>query len=201
MKVSFLLLAICVSLGSVVSAGIDTETINKVVDARNASKDRNFVAFCARPGVITEGSAGHAFVIVGQSAEVGPTIITESWGFWPKKHSDPSTLFSFIVPVPGELAKEYTESKLPEGACRLAVFYDKGGSTEKALNGVISKWKKQNGYELGLNDCVTFTEDVAKALKLEVPDRATALTPARFIRELAHKNGKSVGGSGGLTIP
>jgi hypothetical protein len=200
MKALLGFLAICALVVSAEAAGIDTETINKIVDTRKVSKERNFVAFCARPGAITEGSAGHAFVIVGQSAEVGPTVITESWGFWPKKHSDPATLFSFVIPVPGGLAKEYTESKLPDGACRLAVFYDRGSATEKALNGVISKWKKQNGYELGLNDCVTFTEDAARALNLEVPDRAISLTPARFIRELAKRNGKSAEGVG-LTIP
>jgi len=161
-----------------------------------------FMTFSAFAGLISERSAGHAFIIIGQAAEIGPTIITESWGFSPVKHGDPATLYSFVIPVPGILAQEYTAGILPEGACRLAVFYDKGGATEKALTDVIAKWRKRNGYELGLNDCVTFTNDVAKVLSLSTPDRVLALTPARFIRELAKKNGKSVGGERGrLTIP
>lgn len=157
------------------------------------------VAFCSRPSPNSFGLPGHAFVAfsarnpagVRDFRAVGHTVASGA--------STVSAAFSYFggSSVSGaQMEERYTSVKQACLTVKVdrAVFQNAVSAAQPTLSKLgfpATVASSMERYSLGSNDCITFAERVATAIKpagLTVPTRSPVDTPASWINKLIASN-------------
>lgn len=156
----------------------------KVIDLRvKAESSSLYVVFCARWDTLP----GHAFVVLGKEDASLQMSTVDAFGYYPEKPTDLRAVFK---KVPGVLADEFVRGTLAPTLVRLILKVNK--SDYEAVEAVRRNWASRTSFQLIEQDCVTFVMDVARALKLRIPDRSGFDNiPWNYVRRLAEVNDQS----------
>jgi hypothetical protein len=169
--------------------GPESPPINKTIRLHQGSRPAEdcSILFFARKGRAKDRSLfGHAWVAWYKNDAQNRACVQRGFGFFPENDSLPEAVKSKFVEVPGVIADDPGRQKPASGECRLIVQVNEVQYATAEL--VMKSWKKGADYRLGKQDCVTFASEIAKALRLKLPDRAGFLYPEDFIIELARLN-------------
>lgn len=151
----------------------------KSIDKRTPSKDSKnayFLVFMARGGSPT----GHAFVVWGKDDADKKLCSEAAFGFYPKEGK------GVLGPVPGVIVDEMLTGKMKNVTDRLVVQVDQ--KTYEAAEAIRKKWADSE-YKAADRDCVTFSQEVARAAGLVVPARdASELLPQKYMQSLINGN-------------
>lgn len=153
--------------------------VDKVIDRRmysDPSKNKYFVILCARSG----GQAGHAFVVWGMQDYSKRRSSQKGFGFYTTENGKKV----YFTNVTGALLNEATQNSFSQITDRLIVevnkpLYDK---TQES----IERWKTYS-YNLLMRNCVSFTDEVAKTLRLNVPNTLFKF-PSDYLINLINRN-------------
>jgi len=139
------------------------------------AQEKRFLTFYAT----REGNVGHAFVsFVREDNNLQMTVVDGCWGFYPQNSYAGGASF-FIGSVPGQIRNDFQTQK----DIGLTVEVSKS-EYEGALK-IKQKWESAS-YKLTVQDCVSFTMEVAQSLngKINLPKRSTFDRPHSYIEEL-----------------
>jgi hypothetical protein len=156
----------------------------KVIDLRvKAETSALYVVFCAR----WDTMPGHSFVVLGKEDAAAQMSTVDAFGYYPEKPGDLRAVFK---KVPGLLADEFVRGTLAPTLVRLILKVNR--SDFDAVEAVRRTWASRTNFQLIEQDCVTFVMDVARALKLRVPDRSGLDNiPWKYLGKLAEANDQS----------
>jgi hypothetical protein len=171
---AFLVLSGRVCLGNVARLNLDPAP----------GPTRFIVVFSSRPLSPAHGSLGHAFVAWGAEDSTGELSWVTAYGF---RSAHPLLNgVGLLGAVPGSLVEE-DMSSVHSADERLIVYVPKS-AYDQTLS-VRNGWKDQDPeYQIAVNDCVTFTNTIAKTLGLAVPARSSALLPQTYLPKLMKLN-------------
>jgi hypothetical protein len=170
---SRVLLVLLLALSAALFA--DNKEIDRRVDFLEPSS--YYLVFCAREGIV-----GHAFVAWATEDEIKKQCTQNAFGMYPKEGE------KIIGAVPGEIADEaLKKDSLTSITDRFYVRLNKT-DFDKAFK-VMERWKGVE-YKLLKSDCVTFVDEVAREIKLNVPNRNMFINamPQDYIKALIKKN-------------
>ncbi len=139
------------------------------------AQERRFINFYAT----TAGKVGHAFVgYVREDNTRRQTIVDGVWGFYPASRVDLAKGF-FIGEVPGQIRDDFITQ--PDYGFRVEVNQQE---YERALQ-IRNRWANAT-YQLTVQDCVSFVQEVAASLshKIHLPERAKLDRPHTYIEVL-----------------
>lgn len=134
----------------------------------------------------TTGIPSHVFVAFEREDEKVRRSRASAYGFYPAP--EVSTAGAALRRVRGVVKDDILDTHaLPRAEQTLVVYVNP--RQWSAAQSAMEKWRCNGSYRLLKQDCVTFTEEVARALALRVPPRRWLLTrPADWLSRLREIN-------------
>lgn len=157
------------------SRSLDISGMSKRVRGRSA------IMFCATAGV-----PSHAFVVFEDENAGARQSTVAAFGFYP----DPEvsrTRIALLGSVSGLVLDDLRTGPFSRVDQRLIVYVNRRQTA--AARAVVGMWKCRASYRLMSRDCVAFTQEIAAALGLSVPERGLfSSRPADYMRLLIEGN-------------
>lgn len=153
-----------------------------VLDKRNASSATDYrVKICARNSPGNREFPGHCYLVWSKKVGSNPAV-EEMYGFYPDPNGVP--LLNNFYSSTGALKAEDPSLTNPSD-CTVTVIV-----SQTAYDQSIQKRDsfKTQSFILGLKDCVTVCNEIAKSLGLNHLDGTAATRPKTFVHELYELN-------------
>lgn len=153
--------------------------------AHSATPEMTLEIFGADWIVATAGgdddrTPGHAFMCIAVPLKSG--VKEDCYGFYSKSGG------KGVIGGPGIVRDEIGDGR-PTRFSEVAVSVKKKISPDqrKALLALAEKWNSMR-YELALNNCIDFVQQVAAATGMKLPDRKRYVLPKTYVQALAALN-------------
>jgi len=181
MKVSRLLKLLLLFQCSLLTASCPVLAEEIFLDKRNTSSNTAYtVKFCVRNSAGNKTFPGHCYMVWSKITSSTP-VQNEAYGFYPNPQAP---LYFKFASFPG-LVKAENPSQTNPTDCTITVFvssdaYDKSLETRNSFSGA--------NYAMGINDCVSACNMVARTLGIKNLQGTAATKPNTFIHELYELN-------------
>lgn len=132
-------------------------------------EEKHFITFWAKNDFTTgRKSPGHAFIsLAHEDNEKQMTVSDGAWGFYPKETGITKENIYNLGEVSGKIVDEIKNATPRDKGFTLLVSDEE---YQKILE-IKKQWNQKN-YQMTVNDCISFVEEVARAIKgLRVPAR------------------------------
>lgn len=168
--------------------GQDVKYIDDILAKPFDNQSKYYVSFCSEGGTI-----GHAFIAIGvDDPRKAECRIDLAIGLYPEQ-SDKNRITATVTEAQGGLYSQFAKrSFLDASTCtRFTVpINEEQYEILKIKMGAYA----DSGYQLFTKDCVTFCEEIAKAMDLKIPDRKRLM--AAWPKERAKAIAKALIGIG-----
>ncbi len=133
------------------------------------------IVFMARSGI-----PGHAYVAWSVDSPGEQMCIVKAFGFYPA-----SVGKGLVGPVPGAVVDETLKGGMTRGEPLLIVRVTPERYRE--AEAIRRRWASKP-FQLTQNDCLSMSQEIARALGLKLPERDRTTLPFDYIRRLANLN-------------
>lgn len=190
------LLAICLSLLSLSSITNANANATSYIDLRTSKQDLTYAVSLVAEKPRTKEQFGHAYVVWYREDPKSQRSVFQAAGFYPEASGKKG--YDLLLQLSS--GKVYDDSNTKRDI-QLVVLLD--SSQYEKTRSVIAKWSDPaKRYGLLLNDCVSFLEEVATRIGLNLPSRLENILPADYVKALITANGDRLrqhASAGGIT--
>jgi hypothetical protein len=131
----------------------------------------------------------HVYVTFGKEDEAAKMSTMSYVGFYPADSgTNKNDIYDFIVRgVHGQLSDEDRATLAHPPVHQLIARVD--ASQMQAAEAVRDqRWKEDKTYRYGINDCVSFANEVAKAAGIKTPSTVLNPSPLRYVKAIVAAN-------------